>query len=130
MEKVDIKDKCSVHAKTKDSEQTIDCDVVLSAVGIEANIEGIGLEELGVSIENGRVIVDKFYRTNIPGIYAIGDMLPTQALAHVASAEGILCVEKITGHDVEPLNYSNIPGALIAHLKLHQLVLLKKKLKN
>ena len=106
VEKVDVKDKCIVHAKTKDSEQTIDCDVVLSAVGIEANIEGIGLEELGVSIENGRVIVDKFYRTNIPGIYAIGDMLPTQALAHVASAEGILCVEKITGHDVEPLNYS------------------------
>ena len=130
VEKVDVKDKCIVHAKTKDSEQTIDCDVVLSAVGIEANIEGIGLEELGVSIENGRVIVDKFYRTNIPGIYAIGDMLPTQALAHVASAEGILCVEKITGHDVEPLNYSNIPGCTYCSPEIASVGLTEKKAKE
>ena len=130
VEKVDVKDKCIVHAKTKDSEQTIDCDVVLSAVGIEANIEGIGLEELGVSIENGRVIVDKFYRTNIPGIYAIGDMLPTQALAHVASAEGILCVEKITGHDVEPLNYSNIPGCTYCSPEIASVGLTEEKAKE
>ncbi|MDC3071332.1 dihydrolipoyl dehydrogenase [Bacteroidota bacterium] len=130
VEKVDVKDKCIVHAKTKDSEQTIDCDVVLSAVGIEANIEGIGLEELGVSIENGRVIVDKFYRTNVPGIYAIGDMLPTQALAHVASAEGILCVEKITGHDVEPLNYSNIPGCTYCSPEIASVGLTEEKAKE
>ena len=130
VEKVDVKDKCIVHAKTKDSEQTIDCDVVLSAVGIEANIEGIGLEELGVSIENGRVIVDKFYRTNIPGIYAIGDMLPTQALAHVASAEGILCVEKITGHNVEPLNYSNIPGCTYCSPEIASVGLTEEKAKE
>ena len=130
VEKVDVKDKCIVHAKTKDSEQTIDCDVVLSAVGIEANIEGIGLEELGVSIENGRVIVDNFYRTNIPGIYAIGDMLPTQALAHVASAEGILCVEKITGHDVEPLNYSNIPGCTYCSPEIASVGLTEEKAKE
>ena len=130
VEKVDVKDKCIVHAKTKDSEQTIDCDVVLSAVGIEANIEGIGLEELGVSIENGRVIVDKFYRTNIPGLYAIGDMLPTQALAHVASAEGILCVEKITGHDVEPLNYSNIPGCTYCSPEIASVGLTEEKAKE
>ena len=130
VEKVDVKDKCIVHAKTKDSEQTIDCDVVLSAVGIEANIEGIGLEELGVSMENGRLIVDKFYRTNIPGIYAIGDMLPTQALAHVASAEGILCVEKITGHDVEPLNYSNIPGCTYCSPEIASVGLTEEKAKE
>ena len=111
VESVDTKGSgCKVLVKTKKGEETIECDVVLSAVGIQANIENIGLEEVGVKIDNGKIIVDDFYRTNIPGVYAIGDVLPTQALAHVASAEGIICVEKIAGHDPEPIDYGNIPG--------------------
>ena len=111
VESVDTKESgCNVLVKTKKGEEMIACDVVLSAVGIQANIEDIGLEQVGVKIDNGRIVVDDFYRTNIPGVYAIGDVLPTQALAHVASAEGIVCVEKITGQDPEPIDYGNIPG--------------------
>jgi len=83
---------------------------VLSAVGIAPNLEGIGLEALGVAMEKGKVKVDEFYRTNIEGIYAIGDIIPGPALAHVASAEGITCVEKIAGQSPHPINYGNIPG--------------------
>jgi dihydrolipoamide dehydrogenase len=101
---------CKVAVKTKKGEETIDCDIVLSAVGISPNIEGIGLEEVGIATDKGRVLVNDFYQTNVPGYYAIGDIVKGQALAHVASAEGILCVEKIAGHHVEPLNYNNIPG--------------------
>ena len=111
VESVDTKGSgCKVLVKGKKGEETIECDVVLSAVGIEANIENIGLEEVGIKTERGRVLVDDFYQTNIPGYYAIGDILPTQALAHVASAEGIVCVEKIAGHNPEPIDYGNIPG--------------------
>ncbi len=111
VEKVDTSGSgCKVMIKTSKGEETIDCDIVLSAVGIESNIEGIGLKELGVKTEKGKIIVDDFYRTNVLGVYAIGDVLGTQALAHVASAEGILCVEKIAGHDVEAIDYGNIPG--------------------
>ena len=88
----------------------IDADVVLSAVGIKANIENIGLEELGVNVENDKIVVDSFYNTNVPGYYAIGDVTGGQSLAHVASAEGIICVEKIAGLDVDKLDYENIPG--------------------
>ena len=88
----------------------IECDKVLSAVGVSPNTENIGLEEVGIKTENGLVVVDDFYKTNVEGYYAIGDILPTQALAHVASAEGIICVEKIAGHYPEPLDYGNIPG--------------------
>ena len=88
----------------------IDADVVLSAVGIKANIENIGLEELGVNFENDKIVVDSFYNTNVPGYYAIGDVTGGQSLAHVASAEGIICVEKIAGLDVDKLDYENIPG--------------------
>ena len=88
----------------------IDADVVLSAVGIKANIENIGLEELGLNVENDKIVVDSFYNTNVPGYYAIGDVTGGQSLAHVASAEGIICVEKIAGLDVEKLDYENIPG--------------------
>ena len=110
VESVDTKGSgCKVLVKTKKGEETIECDVVLSAVGIQANIENIGLEEVGIKIDNGKIIVDDFYRTNIPGVYAIGDGLPTQALAHEASAEGIICVERIAGHDPEPIDYI-IPG--------------------
>jgi len=111
VESVDTKGSgCKVLVKGKKGEETIECDVVLSAVGIEANIENIGLEEVGIKTERGRVLVDDFYQTNVRGYYAIGDILPTQALAHVASAEGIVCVEKIAGHNPEPIDYGNIPG--------------------
>ncbi|HEX8425031.1 dihydrolipoyl dehydrogenase [Hymenobacter sp.] len=105
---------CSVTVKTEKGEQQIACDVVLSAVGVTTNLENIGIEELGIKVERGRVIVDDYYQTNVPGIYAIGDIIPGPALAHVASAEGIICVEKITGHNPEPLNYQNIPGCTYA----------------
>src|SRR6188768_573527 len=102
--------------KTPDGETTLEADVLLSAVGVSANIEGIGLEELGIKTEKGKVMVDKFYQTNVPGIYAIGDCAPGQALAHVASKEGIICVESIGfnekkyNHQPEALDYNNVPG--------------------
>jgi dihydrolipoamide dehydrogenase len=101
---------CKVTIKTKKGEEVVDCDIVLSAVGIQANLEDVGLETAGVVVDRGRIIVDEYYATNIPGIYAIGDCIPGPALAHVASAEGIICVEKIAGHHPEPLDYGNIPG--------------------
>ncbi len=111
VEKVDTKGSgCKVTVKTKTGEEIIDCDVVLSAVGIVANIENIGLEEVGIKTDKGKIIVDDFYKTNVDGYYAIGDVLPNQALAHVASAEGITCVEKIAGHNPDPIDYGNIPG--------------------
>ena len=111
VESVDTSGKgCVVNVKTAKGEEKIDCDIVLSAVGIEANIENIGLEDLGIVTDRGRIIVNDYYQTNLPGYYAIGDVLPTAALAHVASAEGIICVEKIAGHNPEPLDYGNIPG--------------------
>jgi len=88
----------------------LEADIVISAVGIKSNIENIGLEETGIAVDNDKILVDEFYKTNIPGYYAIGDIISGQALAHVASAEGILCVEKIAGHDVEALDYKNIPS--------------------
>ncbi len=88
----------------------LEADIVISAVGIKSNIENIGLEETGIAVDNDKILVDEFYKTNIPGYFAIGDIISGQALAHVASAEGILCVEKIAGHDVEVLDYKNIPG--------------------
>ncbi|HBP46130.1 MAG TPA: dihydrolipoyl dehydrogenase [Flavobacteriales bacterium] len=99
-----------VKTKTKKGEQNIACDVVLSAAGVVANIEKIGLEEVGIVVDHGKVIVDDYYATNIPGYYAIGDCVPGPALAHVASAEGITCVEKIAGHSPMPIDYGNIPG--------------------
>ena len=101
---------CVVSIKTAKGEEKIECDVVLSAAGVVTNIENIGLEELGIIVDKGRILVDDYYQTNLPGYYAIGDVVPGPALAHVASAEGIICVEKIAGHHPEPLNYSNIPG--------------------
>ncbi len=96
--------------KTKKGEEVLEADVVLSAVGIKTNIEGIGLEDVGIVVDRDKILVNDFYQTNIPGYYAIGDVTPGQALAHVASAEGILCVEKIAGQHVEALDYGNIPG--------------------
>jgi len=101
---------CKVSIKTKKGEEVIDCDIVLSAVGVVANIENIGLEDVGIATDKGKILVDEFYMSNIPGYYAIGDCVPGQALAHVASAEGIICVEKIAGQSPEALDYGNIPG--------------------
>jgi dihydrolipoamide dehydrogenase len=101
---------CIVNVKTKKGEEQLEADVVLSAVGIAPNIEGIGLEEVGIASDRGRVLVNDFYQTNVPGYFAIGDIVKGPALAHVASAEGILCVEKLAGLHVEALDYGNIPG--------------------
>lgn len=109
--KVDTKGTgCKVTVKTKKGEEQIDCDIVLSAVGVATNLENLGLEDVGVKTEKGKVVVDDYYKTNVDGVYAIGDIVKGQALAHVASAEGIICVEKIKGMHVEPLDYNNIPG--------------------
>lgn len=103
-------DKCKVYVNTKKGEEIFETDVVLSAVGVATNLEGLGLEETGVAFERGKVLVDDYYRTNVEGVYAIGDIVKGPALAHVASHEGIICVEKISGMDVHPLDYGNIPG--------------------
>ncbi|PQJ15454.1 dihydrolipoyl dehydrogenase [Aureicoccus marinus] len=96
--------------KSDKGEEILEADILLSAVGIKSNIENIGLEDVGIIVDRDKIQVDEFYQTNIPGYYAIGDVTPGPALAHVASAEGILCVEKIAGMKVEPLDYGNIPG--------------------
>ncbi len=103
-------EKCKVLIKTSKGEETVEADIVLSAVGIAPNIENLGLEELGVSMEKGKVKVDDYYQTNVVGVYAIGDIVDGPALAHVASAEGITCVEKIAGHNPQAVDYSNVPG--------------------
>ncbi len=103
-------DGVKANVKTKKGEEVLEADIVLSAVGIKTNIENIGLEDVGIAVDRDKILVNDHYQTNIPGYYAIGDVTPGQALAHVASAEGILCVEKIAGMHVEALDYGNIPG--------------------
>ncbi len=113
VESVDTSGKtCKVKVKDRKSgkEDTIECDVVLSAAGVAPNTENIGLEALGITTEKGMIKVDDYYRTNVAGVYAIGDVIPGPALAHVASAEGIICVEKIAGHNPQPIDYNNIPS--------------------
>ena len=116
--------------KSKKGEEKIVADLVLSAVGIQANLEDIGLEELGIKIENNKIVVDKYYKTSVNGIYAIGDITAGPALAHVASAEGILCVEKISGIDVEPLDYGNIPGCTYCHPEVASVGLTQEQAKE
>lgn len=131
VEKVDTSGEgCKVTIKTKKGEEVVDVDVVLSAVGITPNTEGIGLEELGVAVENGRIKVDEYYRTNVEGVYAIGDIIATPALAHVASAEGITCVEKIAGLNPEPIDYKNIPGCTYTHPEISSVGLTEAKAKE
>jgi dihydrolipoamide dehydrogenase len=111
VESVDTKGAgCKVKVKTKTGVVELEADVVLSAVGVQTNLENLGLEQVGVKTDKGKVLVDDYYATNVKGVYAIGDIVKGPALAHVASAEGIICVEKIAGHHPEPLNYNNIPG--------------------
>ncbi len=113
VESVDTKGRvCKVTTKNRKNgkEEVIECDVVLSAVGVSPNTENLGLEALDIRTDRGMVLVDEFYQTNVNGIYAIGDIVPGAALAHVASAEGIICVEKIAGHSPEPMDYNNIPS--------------------
>jgi len=116
--------------KTEKGIVELQADILLSAVGITANIENIGLEEVGIKTEKGRVVVDEWYRTSVPGYYAIGDILPTQALAHVASAEGITCVEKIKGLDVERIDYGNIPGCTYCTPEIASVGLTEKQAKE
>jgi len=116
--------------KTKKGEEKLEADVVLSAVGIKTNIENIGLEDVGIATDRDKILVNKYYQTNIPGYYAIGDVTPGQALAHVASAEGILCIEKIKGMHVEPLDYGNIPGCTYCTPEVASVGLTEKQAKD
>ena len=116
-----------VSVKTEKGNVVIEADIVLSAVGMATNLEGIGLEDVGVKTDKGKVLVDEFYKTNIGGVYAIGDIVAGQALAHVASAEGIICVEKIAGHHPEPLDYGNIPGCTYCTPEIASVGLTEKK---
>jgi dihydrolipoamide dehydrogenase len=131
VEKVDFKGKkCIVSVQTKKGVEEIETDIVLSAVGISPNIENIGLEELGIVVDKGKVKVDEFYRTNVEGIYAIGDIVDGPALAHVASAEGITCVERIAGLSPEPVDYSNIPGCTYTLPEVASVGMSEKKAKE
>ena len=129
VEKVDVEgDVCHVHIKDKKgAEVLVDCDVVLSAVGVSTNLEDMGLEETGIEVERTKIVVDDYYRTNVPGYYAIGDVVHGPALAHVASAEAICCVEKIAGGEPEKLNYSNIPGCTYTTPEVASVGLSEKK---
>lgn len=130
VEKVNVgKNGCEVIIKTADGEVKKECDIVLSAVGIQSNIEGIGLEELGIKLDKGKIVVDEYYKTNVNGIYAIGDVIDTPALAHVASAEGILCVEKLANMHVEPIDYTNIPGCTYCTPEIASVGLTEKEAK-
>ena len=131
VEKVDTSGKTvKATVKTKKGEEIIEADVVLSAVGIVSNIEGIGLEDVGIVADKGKIMVNDFYQTNIPGYYAIGDVTPGQALAHVASAEGITCIEKIAGMQVEAIDYGNIPGCTYATPEIASVGMTEKQAKE
>lgn len=131
VEKVDTSGaKCKVSIKTKKGVEEVEADIVLSAVGITPNTEEIGLEKMGVETDNGRVKVDEFYKTNVDGIYAIGDIVAGPALAHVASAEGIVCIEKIAGLNPEPVDYGNIPGCTYTNPEVSSVGLTEAKAKE
>ena len=122
-----LKDKVIAIVKNSDKEIKIESEILLSAVGVKSNIENIGLEDVGVATDKDKILVDKYYNTNIPGFYAIGDIVAGPALAHVASAEGILCVEKIAGHNVLPLDYGNIPGCTYCSPEISSVGLTEKQ---
>jgi dihydrolipoamide dehydrogenase len=116
--------------KTSKGEETLEADIVLSAVGIASNLENIGLEDVGIVTDKNKIIVNDWYQTNIPGYYAIGDAVPGPALAHVASAEGITCVEKIAGLHVEAIDYGNIPGCTYATPEIASVGMTEKQAKD
>ncbi|MCF8423586.1 MAG: dihydrolipoyl dehydrogenase [Bacteroidia bacterium] len=131
VESVDTKgDISKATVKTKTGTVVLESEIVLSAVGIEANITGLGLETVGIATDKGKIVVDKFYATNVPGYYAIGDCVPGQALAHVASAEGITCVEKIAGVHTEPIDYKNIPGCTYCQPEVASVGMTEKQAKE
>ena len=131
VERVDTSGKgVKAFVKTAKGEEVLEADIVLSAVGIKTNIENIGLEETGIATDRDKILVNSYYQTNVPGYYAIGDVTPGQALAHVASAEGIICVEKIAGLHVEPLDYGNIPGCTYATPEIASVGLTEKAAKE
>jgi dihydrolipoamide dehydrogenase len=119
-----------VTVKTVKGEEILEADIVLSAVGIKTNIENIGLEDVGIATDRDKVLVNDFYQTNIPGYYAIGDITAGPALAHVASAEGILCVEKLAGMEVHPLDYGNIPGCTYSSPEIASVGLTEQQAKD
>ncbi len=123
-------DVLKVNVETKKGIETLEADIVLSAVGIKTNIENIGLEELGIKVDRDKIQVNEWYQTNVPGIYAIGDVVTGQALAHVASAEGITCVEKIKGLNPEAIDYGNIPGCTYASPEIASVGLTEKQAKE
>lgn len=131
VESVDTSGKlCKVKIKTAKGEEVVEAEVVLSAVGIQSNIENIGLEEVGIVTDKGKIVTDEYYNTNMPGYYAIGDVTTGPALAHVASAEGITCVEKIAGMEVEPIDYGNIPGCTYCSPEISSVGLTEKAAKE
>lgn len=131
VEKLDTSGKLvKATVKTSKGEETLEAEIVLSAVGIASNLEGIGLEEVGIVTDKGKIMVNDWYQTNIPGYYAIGDVVPGPALAHVASAEGITCVEKIAGLHVEPIDYGNIPGCTYASPEIASVGMTEKQAKE
>lgn len=131
VEKIDVSNSgVKAFVKTAKGEVILEADVLLSAVGIKTNIENIGLEEVGIATDRDKILVNDFYQTNIPGYYAIGDVVPGPALAHVASAEGITCVEKIAGLHVDPIDYGNIPGCTYATPEIASVGLTEKQAKE
>lgn len=123
-------DGVKAYVKTKNGEEVLEADILLSAVGIKTNIENIGLEDVGIITDRDKILVNDWYQTNIPGYYAIGDVVPGPALAHVASAEGITCVEKIAGLHTEPIDYGNIPGCTYATPEIASVGLTEEKAKE
>lgn len=125
-----------VTVKTQSGEVTLEADVVLSAVGVVANIENIGLESLGIAVDKGKIVTDPYYKTNVDGVYAIGDVTTGQALAHVASKEGIICVEAFAhkdgkfAHNPEPLDYGNVPGCTYCSPEIASVGLTEKQAKE
>ncbi len=116
--------------KTKKGEEILEADILLSAIGIKSNIENIGLEDVGIVTDNDKILVNDFYQTNIPGYYAIGDVVPGPALAHVASAEGITCVEKIAGIHTDKIDYGNIPACTYASPEIASVGMTEEKAKE
>jgi dihydrolipoamide dehydrogenase len=131
VERIDTKGAgVKAFVKTAKGEEVLEAEILLSAVGIKTNIENIGLEEVGITVDKDKILVNEYNQTNIPGYYAIGDVTPGQALAHVASAEGINCVEKIKGLHVDPIDYGNVPGCTYASPEIASVGLTEKQAKE